>query len=244
MKKSANESRDLTSADVLSVLRKHWPRGDPEPIVRNLAVYQRAMVHFSHRNAGKNKNHDSYERLEFLGDAVLNLATASYLFERYPDEDEGFMTRMRTQLVNGKMLADLCLRHTTLSKFVLTGDSYQEIPYNIIEDVFEAFLGAIFQDSGFDAAKKWLVCLWESAVDFSELAAKQDGPKAILNRYCTRNLGFIPTIENIGGGNVHGVRISKPDGTIIATGTSESRKDAENAAILKAFEYYGIGHPR
>ena len=211
-----------------------------------MAVYQRAMVHRSY-----SEKRNSYERLEFLGDSVLNLVTATYLYERYPDEDEGFMTRMRTQLIKGKMLADLCNRHTSLPRFIIVGEKMRtksaNLPYNIIEDVFEAFLGALYMDSGLEVAKTWLISLWESTVDFSELASKQDGLKAKLNRYCMQYLGFVPKIEDLGGGGAapapaYNTRISLPDGTVIATGTSsKDRKSSEEMAIKKALEYYGVG---
>ena len=255
----------LKDVDVVDLLKRYLPKGEPEPKVRNSELYQRAMVH---RSFSATTKQESYERLEFLGDAVLNLATAAYLFERYPNGDEGFMTRMRTHLINGKMLADLCHRHTNLSTFIAVGARHQEdsgsngsngsnasnrkkLPYNVLEDVFEAFLGAIFLDSGFDVAKKWLVGLWESNVDFSELAAKQDGYKATLNRYCMRHHGYVPVIETLGDGKgpVSGVRILAPDGTVISTGMSPEsmagdganfrRKAAEEIAIKKPLEYYG-----
>lgn len=251
----------LKHADVVDLLKRYLPAGDLDPAVRNLEIYQRAMIHrsFSAGSATSIPTKESYERLEFLGDAVLNLATAAYLFERYPNGDEGFMTRMRTHLINGKMLADLCSRHTNLSTFIAVGNRGERrdpLPFNVLEDVFEAFLGAIFLDSGFDVAKKWLVGLWESSVDFSELAAKQDGHKATLNRYCMRNLGFVPFVEALGeDGRCIGVRVRTPDGTVIGTGMSPEsmsgesanhrRKVAEEIAIKKALEYYGesVGRP-
>lgn len=308
----------LGTSDVLALLRRYLPSGDAPPCLRDLSVYQRAMVHRSYATRVHAKRDiinrrcpegvlgiqaDSYERLEFLGDAVLGLATASYLYERYPDQDEGFMTRMRTQLVNGKMLADLCLRHTPLPGFVAVSSAYEgtggggggggcgkdlggkgegknikkktkqkkqdhpnhasssamregeSIPYNVLEDVFEAFLGAIFVDQGFDVARRWMVGFLEANVDFSELASKQDGPKAILNRHCMRHLGFLPRVEEL---DVGVVRIMAPDGTVISTGMASasahgsdtslsascSRRAAEDAAVRKALTYYGLSASR
>lgn len=232
-----NESR-LKSSDVSDLLKRYLP--DSDPVIRDMTPYHRAMVH---RSSSTTRD-SSYERLEFLGDAVLNLVTASYLYDRYPNEDEGFMTRMRTQLINGKMLADLCLRHTSLHRFISASEKVKGggVPYNILEDVFEAFLGAVYIDSGFETAKKWLICLWESSVDFSELASKQDGLKAKLNRYCMQYLGYVPKVEDLGGGSAAGwsVRISSPDDTVIATGTSKDRKVAEENAIKRALQYYGV----
>lgn len=236
-----------------------------ESVARDITLYQRAMVHWS--CAGKRQKRQqtggSYERLEFLGDAVLSLVAASYLFERYPDANEGFMTRMRTKLVNGRMLADLCSRHTTLPDFVATahasatptakaegeregeGEEHAEdvsgAGRHVLEDVFEAFLGALFVDLGFDVARRWLVGFLEENVDFAELVASQDNAKDVLNRHCMRNLGFLPRMQEVGqkDGETF-VRVVTPAGAVVATGSGACRRAAEDVAAKRALSYYDV----
>lgn len=296
-----NNAVMITEADVNGMLARHVPPSEAK--IRDIELYRRAMVHKSYSarpvsklnriNArcppGQNPlQPESYERLEFLGDSVLNLVVTSYLFERYPEEDEGFMTRMRTKLINGRMLADLCMRHTRLPMFVMVttmagreqthpavkkkkkkdgegeGKKSQEpstaslvqkpldevieeggekVRWSILEDVFEAFLGALFLDRGFDLCRTWLVGFLEENVDFAELAANQDSVKAILNRYCMRNLGFLPSyteIKNVPTGQAVMVRLMDQKGAVISTGSGTTRRDAEDVAVRRAMAYYGI----
>jgi ribonuclease-3 len=252
-----SSARPIGAADVGALLSRFLPPGQSD--ARDLSLYQRAMVHRSsvasyasrskhgHANRGskraqKDEEGGSYERLEFLGDAVLGLVTASYLFDRYPDADEGFMTRMRTKLINGRMLADLCMRHTTLPEFVAVG--HKDVDRHVLEDVFEAFLGAVFVDLGFDAARRWLVGFLEENVDFAELVSHQDCVKAVLNRHCMRNLGFLPHLQEVGekdGETV--VRLVTPAGAVVSTGAGPGRREAEEVAVRRALRYYSVpGH--
>ena len=100
------------------------PTDNNKHVYFDLNLYRNAMVHRSYCTR-KNENllngntscpnnciplqEESFERLEFLGDAVINLIIGKYLFERYPDENEGFLTKLRTKLVNGVMLANFCV---------------------------------------------------------------------------------------------------------------------------------------
>ena len=97
---------------------------------------------------------ESNERLEFLGDSVLSLVVAKYLWKRYPQEAEGFMTKMRTKLVNGEMLAQLS-KSVGFDAFVIIAHQIEanggRTSLNILEDTFEAFIAAIFLD--FDEKK-------------------------------------------------------------------------------------------
>ena len=273
-------ARPIGAADVGALLSRFLPPGQSD--ARNLSLYQRAMVHRSsvahvshaashvhrsiHGHAERSRGakrpphpargaaeEGSYERLEFLGDAVLGLVTASYLFDRYPDADEGFMTRMRTKLINGRMLADLCLRHTTLPEFVAVAPNRAppnkhkgnaDVDRHVLEDVFEAFLGAVFVDLGFDAARRWLVGFLEENVDFAELVSHQDCVKAVLNRHCMRNLGFLPHLQEVGekdGETV--VRLVTPSGAVVSTGAGPGRREAEEVAVRRALNYYSVpGH--
>ena len=265
----APTAKAIGVGDVGALLARFLPPSEAE--ARDLSLYQRAMVHrsYSVKDAARLRERNeacppgrlpiqqgSYERLEFLGDAVLGLVTASYLFDRYPDADEGFMTRMRTKLINGRMLAELCERHTTLPEFVAVAppprkteadvdkEKDKENSRHVLEDVFEAFLGAIFVDRGFDVARRWLVGFLEENVDFAELVSHQDNAKAVLNRHCMRNLGFVPELQEVGerGGETV-VRLVTPTGAVVSTGAGPGRREAEESAVRSALRYYSVhGH--
>ncbi len=267
----------MTPRTVKGLLQRHLGNWDREVSDESLQRYQQAMVHSSYTvesssqrsllNTGCPKGvlpfqAHSYERLEFLGDSVLDLSVASYLYQRYPNENEGFLTKMRTHLVNGRMLANLCLRHTSLPQHVAISkhmeananvacahddaiastvhtqmSSKRTLPRGVLEDVFEAFIGALYIDVGYELTSRWVVCFLEQSVDFATLAARQDTPRAVLNRYCQTTLGFNPSLHVISD---KAVRLLTPDGAVISTGTGSSQKDAEDVATLRALKYYGI----
>lgn len=269
----------MTPKAVKSILQRHMGESGGGDEVSNDALqrYQQAMVHNSYTvesqavrdrmNAGCPPGvlplqARSYERLEFLGDSVLDMIVASYLYARYPMENEGFLTKMRTHLVNGRMLANLCMRHTSLPQHVAISaqmeskseaacaqddavastvqaerNSKRTLPRGVLEDVLEAFIGALFLDRGYDGANRWVVGFLERSVDFAALAARQDTPRAVLNRYCQLSLGFIPTMHVI---SEKAVRLVTPDGAVISTGCGSTRRDAEDVATWKALQYYGL----
>jgi dsRNA-specific ribonuclease len=133
--------------------------------INNLELYRKA---FAHKSYCKKKNNDndveiaerpenalelreeSNERLEFLGDSIISSVVAKYLFERYPDQDEGFMTRIRTKLVNGQSLGNFA-NIIGLPEFLIISRHVEERckgreNYRILEDAFESFIGALFLD--------------------------------------------------------------------------------------------------
>lgn len=268
----------MTSRAVKGILQRHLGSNVEVEVSQDaLKRYQQAMIHNSYTiespsvRAMLNKGcpegvlqfqAQSYERLEYLGDSVLDMIVASYLFARYPSENEGFLTKMRTHLVNGRMLANLCMRHTSLPQHVAISvqmeatseaacaqddavastvqaeRNYQRtLPRGVLEDVLEAFIGALFLDRGYDTASRWVVAFLERSVDFAALAARQDTPRAVLNRYCQSSLGFIPAMHVI---SEKAVRLLTPDGAVISTGIGSTRRDAEDVATWKALQYYGI----
>jgi ribonuclease-3 len=166
---------------------------------KNLDIYRRSLVHKSlQKNVRKNINKkqdvldymlESNERLEFLGDAVFGLVVANLLFDKYPDEDEGFMTRMRTKIVRSSHCAKFA-KVLGLDNYIITGnkvvrvkDSDGKISNNrVMEDAFESFVGAIYKDLGFKHAESFIVRLINEHVDFTHMLV-DDNYKDILMRY-------------------------------------------------------------
>lgn len=119
-------------------------------------LLKQAITHSSFTNEQKINRQKHYERLEFLGDAVLELVTSEFLFKMHPDMQEGQLTKMRASMVCEPALA-FCARDIELGEFILlgkgeevTGGRYRD---SIISDVMEAVIGAIFLDGGMDKAK-------------------------------------------------------------------------------------------
>lgn len=120
---------------------------------------------FTHKSSGLLEN---YERLEFLGDACLSMITAKHLFDSYRDEQEGFLTRLRTRLTCSSTLAHLG-RALQLHRYVIVSARAMEKRFHrndkILEDVFEALIGAMYLDLGLAITKKFFLGLIEKHID-------------------------------------------------------------------------------
>lgn len=121
----------------------------------NIALYKQAFRHSSSSNE-ITEHFQSNERLEFLGDAILGAVVAEYLFKLFPKKDEGFLTQMRSRIVNGQNLFALSkkfgfdvLLNSRLTKKEKVGSS-------AYGDVFESFIGAMFMDKGFEVTRKFI----------------------------------------------------------------------------------------
>jgi len=234
----------------------------------DINFYRRAFIHKSYITR-KNDNfksgnlncpdncmplqEESSERLEFLGDSILNLTVAKYVFERYPQMNEGFLTNMRTKLVNGKMLAWLGSK-LNLGKYVIISKQIDENNgrqnKNILEDAFESFIGAILLDNdaknnnGFQVAENWIVSVIEKFVDFSELIHKTENFKDTLIKYCQHTFQWIPkfyeiNIDEVYNKKIHTVCVKNDAGDIIGIGKNINRKSAEIDAAEKGLHFYG-----
>ena len=119
---------------------------------KNLQLYELALTHSSFNADAKTKHHD-YERLEYIGDAVLGFIVADLIFGVHPEMDQGLMSKLRSHLVQSKALANYA-RKINLQNYIIAGHSidYDTISKSdkILEDVFEALIGAIYLDQGFN----------------------------------------------------------------------------------------------
>lgn len=122
--------------------------------IKDPHYYQLALTHPSN-NADANTKHQDYERLEYMGDAVLDYVSADIIFKEHPKMDQGLMSKLRSHLVKSHSLAEYA-RKIDLAKYIKTGHSLNAVSINasdkILEDVFEALIGAIYLDLGMEAA--------------------------------------------------------------------------------------------
>ena len=135
----------------------------------NIALYKQAFRHSSSSNE-ITEHLQSNERLEFLGDAILGAVVAEYLFKLFPTKDEGFLTQMRSRIVNGQNLFALSKKFgfDVLLNSRLT--KKEKVSSSAYGDAFEAFIGAVFMDKGFDVAKKFILNrIIKSHLDINEL---------------------------------------------------------------------------
>ena len=221
--------------------------------VKNISYYQRALVHKSIHKAVKRytgNNLQEYliqhnERMEFLGDSVLSLIVANYLFHKYPDRDEGFLTRIKTKLVNGVQLAKLA-KSIDLGKYILMSNHVAGIKgrdsQKILEDAFEALLAAIFTDLGFDAVNSFVLGIINT-LDFNEILV-EDNYKDILLRYAQHDKikPSTPEYTQISADGPPHNRIFTVavviNGVVHCEGTGKSKKQAEQDAAMNTLKKF------
>jgi ribonuclease-3 len=151
--------------------------------VKNLELYECALRHASVIRHRRNKHLESNERLEFLGDAVLGLAAAEYLYERFPAKNEGFLTRVRAKLVNKSALAGYADTIKIQPLIEMSDDMDRaggRLNPSMLANSFEALLGAIYLDHGYIAARQFVLATIARAVNLEELAERRENFKSLL----------------------------------------------------------------
>src|SRR3954453_23835966 len=195
---------------------------------RDLHLFELALTHSSLGAA-------SYERLEFLGDRVLGVAIARALYERYPKEPEGDLSRRYNALVDRETCAEIG-REIGVPALVRLGRQAREDgasqSENVVGDVVEALIGALFLDGGLAAAERFILGLW--GPDIAEQRRAPQHPKSALQELAAARDLKAPVYEVVSRTGAHHapnftIRVSVPKlGEAIAEGTS--KQEAETAA--------------
>ena len=178
------------------------------------------------------------QRLEFLGDAVLDMIIAEALYHKHPDQNEGSLDHMRAHLVNGKALATHA-RELSIDRFLRVSRTQRErllkLSTGILEDALEALIGAIYLDGGIDAARSFVLKVFEDAIH-SVLENKQlSNPKGRLQEWLqSRHAGAVPTylIRSTEGPEHARLYTAAVEfnGSELGRGQGNSKKAAEAAA--------------
>ena len=184
------------------------------------------------------------QRLEFLGDAVLDLVIAEALYTSYPSIDEGTMARLRANIVNGKSLANKAVE-LNLGAFLQVSEGHREHhpepSHAMLEDALEAIFGAIFLDSGMDAARRTILTLFGDRIADADISNLSKNPKGRLQEWAQKTYnGATPSYQELSAeGPDHDRRYRASvaiDGTIVAEGSGTSKKIAESDAAKKALK--------
>jgi len=211
---------------------------------KNKDLLIQAFCHRSYLNENPNFYLSHNERLEFLGDAVLELITTEYLFNNYPDKPEGEMTGWRASLVNANILSDTA-NEIGFDDFLLLSQGEEKEKGKarkyILSDTFEAFIGALYLDQGYEVSKKFIVKnLIEKKLD--EIVEKKlfKDPKSLFQEKAQEFDGVTPTyqvIEETGPDHMKhfivGVYINED---LIAKGQGTSKHEAELEAADNALK--------
>ena len=206
--------------------------------INNLSLYQRA---FTHKSALKKYTLDeSFETLEFMGDSVLGFVITKMLFDKYEEKQEGFLTKARTKLVRGKTLAHIS-KFLQLDKWVLMDDKGMRNNWNknekVLEDVFEAFIGAIYLDLGMVHAKKFILNIFqnEQIINMKSIMI-DDNYKDQLMRWCQAKKIELPQYPIVNQQNGYFSISVVVNSNIIGWGIAKTKKQAEQNAAQQALQ--------
>lgn len=209
----------------------------------NIFLYKLAFRHKSQSEVLLNGMRVSNERLEFLGDTVLSTVVADHLFRMFPFKDEGFLTEMRSKIVSRAQLNKLSLR-LGIDQLIIHTQENNNVYRSIKGDAFEAIIGAIYLDKGFEFTRKVLINrIIKNNFDLNELISTDVNFKSKLIEWAQkekRTLEFV-VVQEVGAGYhkqyVVDVLINNE---VVGNGRDYSIKGAEQNAAMKAIEYFGI----
>lgn len=212
----------------------------------NISLYKMAFRHRSVAKVLKNGTKSSNERLEFLGDAVLGAVVAELLFKSYPYKDEGFLTEMRSKIVNRANLNQLARKmgFDQLIVFDQKTVNFQSKHHSMYGDAFEALMGAIYLDKGYDFTRNLILKrIIKPYVDIHTLEITETNFKSKLIEWCQRQGKEITfdVLENGEGESAKLFTIQVVIGTeSYGVGRDYNKKNAEKLAAEKACEALAI----
>tara|TARA_B110000908_G_scaffold149092_1_gene182116 strand:+ start:2387 stop:3532 length:1146 start_codon:yes stop_codon:yes gene_type:complete len=227
--------------------------------INNLEIIQQAFVHKSYINKNIIPNNilmkakkelgnpikllelqpKSYERLEYLGDRIIKLCITKYLFLRYPNDDEGFMTKLQTKIEDKRNLAAMS-KHLELNKYFIISRQI-EMKYGrnlekIHEDVFEAFMGALYLSNGFEPCMLFIINLLETLIDYANKLYCDNNYKDAILRYYHKQDHSYPKYEVI-------YYEGPPHDRIYLIGVLKHNANTKDS-IEDKFVGYGIGNSK
>jgi ribonuclease-3 len=206
--------------------------------VKDVSIFETAFTHKSMGLKTVKGFAQSYERLEFLGDAILGAVIAEYIYNKVPNGDEGYLTKMRSKIVSREHLNELG-QDFGLIKYAQTQVPTRNFGANIHGNLFEALVGAVYLDRDYAACKKF-ICkkVIEPYVDIEKLEGKVISYKSLLIEWCQKHKKKFEynTYEDTGADEVRHFAVKLTiDNRIIAKARATSKKKAEEKASKRAF---------
>lgn len=214
--------------------------------VDDLSLYRRALTHRSLLRVHPEHALQSNERLEFLGDALLDLLVSEVLYDRFPEKDEGALTRLRARLVSERPLATYARRmnlgaHLLMSANADRGEG-RDNP-SILADAFEALVGAVYRDQGYEATRAFVRNQVLDPFDLMELATQDENYKSQLLEHMQARGRPQPTyrvVQEEGPSHDKTFTVEVQVGeTAYEQGTAGSKQEAEQQAARRTLEQVG-----
>lgn len=205
---------------------------------RDISIYEEAFTHRSMNEKNSDGVRQNYERLEFLGDAMLSAVIAAHLFNEVPGGDEGYLTKMRSKVVSREHLNELG-RDLNLISLLKTSIPTEQFGGNVHGNVFESLIGAIYLDKGFRYCEKFIHRrVIKPYVDIERLEGKVISYKSLFIEWCQKNkrpFKFV-TYDDTGADELRHFAVKlKLEDAIVAKARATSKKKAEERAAKRAF---------
>jgi|TARA_B110001450_G_C17560273_1_gene456453 ribonuclease-3 len=253
-------NRHIDESDVVNIM-KSLNINDFKP--DNINFYKTAFIHKSYCKLKDYEEYEypgppclplqdiSYETMEFLGDAILGSVVSAYLYRRFYEthkQNEGFLTKIKIRIICGENLCQLSKdlsfgKHIVMSKHVDDKCSGR-MNSNILEDVFEAFIGALYLDGNYAVAEKFIIQVVEKYVDFTEILMIDNNYKDQITRYFQRIGGPDATkpLYKHSKSDETGLFLCElhHDGKLLLTGEGISKKKSEQDVSKKALIHFNV----
>jgi len=208
---------------------------------KNIELYHTAFTHRSMAQFDNGGNPISYERLEFLGDAILSSVISAYLYDEMPTKNEGYLTQMRSKIVSRNTL-NIIGKQIGLKRLIKSKIPDAQFSSTLLGDSFESLVGAIYLDRGYSYAERFIFMkMVEPYVDIDHLQNKITSYKSYIIEYCQKERKEVKFIllEDMADARKKLFSIKlEIDGKYISKGRATSKKKAEEQASKRA--YYSI----
>lgn len=209
--------------------------------INDASYYELALTHPSYNGEAKTKHRD-YERLEFIGDAVLGFVCGDLVFKHHPELDEGVLSKMRSYIVKKESLSNYA-RKMKLQDYIKVGHSISKSAVvasnNILEDVFEALVGAIYNDKGFEVVYDYVKNIIIHDVLTLDLDVLTDHKSKLQELMASEQRDTVTYVTIDEKGPAHDKTFTVNvlyNGIVLGTGEGKSKKEAEEKAAKAALD--------
>lgn len=215
--------------------------------IQNKELLKKALIHSSYTKENEISSLESYERLEFLGDAILKLCISAHLYKKFPDYDEGQLTKIRSIIVSDNVLADFATK-TGVSDLIIMGKREEKSggrdKKSILACAFEAILGAYYLDGKYHELSNFLEKLFTPLIKDVDTHFEKFNAKAVLQEYTQSRNKKTPDykiVEEIGPEHdkIFVVEVSFME-EVLATGQGKTKREAEQNCAYKACQKLGV----
>lgn len=208
-------------------------------VPNNIELYKLALVHRSASLLLEDGSLMNNERLEFLGDAIIESIVSDYLFIEFPEGSEGFLTRLRSRIVSRATLNSLA-KEIGLDKHLISNGGGSSKHLHIYGDALEAIIGAMYLDKGYEFTNRYFINkILREKLNLDQLSHTENDYKSRVlewSQKSRRNLKFITSCGDESGSNTGFVTSVLLEGEEIAKGEGRSKKEAEQSGALRAIE--------